>query len=324
MRFEHPLYLFGIALVIWFSVRIFFGRRIAHSAVRFFSGSGVVRSYEWAQRALLALCGIAAVLYFARPLAPTKMTTAFVKARDFAITIDFSGSMDESFGGVMRVSSPFGVGYPVSSGDSKLAIAQRVALAFVGEHPESRIAVLIFDTETYVKSPLIKDQRGVTKWLSEQHSSLPNGTTITRAILRTIDHMYERGGIPGTRAIILISDGQDSDVALEKNQIQMAALLKKHGIRFWYLRTVPVSQQDYWSDDNVNLKKLSEDSGGGTFTVVDEGSVKTAFAHISKLESALIPVTIPGTESGFDGTFIAIAAGAFALLFVAKLLLDLA
>ncbi|MDO8504943.1 MAG: VWA domain-containing protein [Candidatus Liptonbacteria bacterium] len=317
MRFEHPwifCLLVAIIPLLFLALR---KPRASYSAIKFLSRSGFARMYKFLERALLILALGAGLGALAKPLVLAKTRTIRVTTRDFMILADFSSSMNESFSGAL---SNFGDSNAVN--DRKLDVMKKIATTFVKAHKSDRVGIIIFDTESYLVKTLSRSHEELLLWLSKPLNTM-GGTNICPAIVTTAKHMADRGGTPGARALILFSDGEDSDLEKAEWQKKMKEALLQNGVKLYWLRVKPpklVETMPQWEKD---LKALSELSGGGTWNVTRETEVESAFKAISSLEAKPIILEVPGGKREAHGAFLMVSMFSFTALFAVKLFAEL-
>ena len=132
---------------------------------------------------------------------------------DLVLAIDGSSSMAEAS----------------ASGGSKLEAASAAAAALIGELSpgRDRVAILGFDAEARLVAPLSGDLAAAGEALAGL-TTRP-GTRIDRALLAAVEILAEQPRAGATRALVLLSDGRQSEARPELDQARQA--LETLGVR---------------------------------------------------------------------------------------------
>ncbi|GAB3740929.1 VWA domain-containing protein [Spirosoma lituiforme] len=191
---------------------------------------------------------------------------------------------------------------------TRLAVARRVAQAFVNGRKNDRIGLVVFAGEAFSLCPLTTDYGLLKQYLSDLNDRMirTSGTAIGDALARCINRMRDhtvsaadtvlsnQDGSKRERSkvIILLSDGDNTAGNLDP--ITAAKLAKAFGIKLYTIavgRPTASATMATTVDEGV-LKTIATLGNGSFFRATDAGRLQAVFAQISRLEKSPIRVQI--------------------------------
>jgi len=209
MSFAHPALLWLMpllaALAVWGFARAERERRAALAAVgdpallarTSALPSGRRRALRHAARTLALAFGIVAL---ARPQWGDRPADRARTGRDILVALDLSRSMNAADG------SP-----------TRLAAAKQAIHRLVAARPGDRFGLIVFGGSAFVQLPLTDDPTVFERFLAAANTEdLGDPGTSLSGALEAAATVFTHDGAPGSRAVVLISDGesdQDDDIA---------------------------------------------------------------------------------------------------------------
>ncbi len=258
----------------------------------------------WMTTGLTALALTLLLIALANPQNTVVHTEETVQARDILLTLDLSLSMEGFLPDVTE------------QGESqrKLDLIRQAALTFVRQHHDDRLGLLVFGDEAFGVWPLSIDSATLQARLHHLDTLLPaklRGTQVAKALLKSLDHMQERGQAT-TKMVLLLTDGLDRinpEVAehilqrLREQQIWLYVLGLKLG-------------------RDASIVRLAHQAQGRYFDIDKAGDLANAFEEINRLEASRVTVTREGEPErlyrlfAFPGLILLIASMAGKALWV--------
>jgi Ca-activated chloride channel homolog len=221
-RFARPAALalipIAVALVLWAGVRRGAGRRavLVHSRASELGAQkrGIVARLADLPLVLRLLVVVLLGVVLARPQTSRPQTDLDVEGIDIVITLDLSGSMEET-----------------DLLPNRLEAAKAVIRDFVRRRPTDRLGLVVFGREAYTHVPLTLDHGAFLRMLAELHlgiidgkgTAIGNGLGVALARLRRSD--------ANSKVIILLTDGDNN--AGNISPLQAAAMAQKLGVRVY-------------------------------------------------------------------------------------------
>lgn len=293
MSFEYPI-AFLLAVIVL--PLLYFGpRSIRFSATGFLGKTAGAPLYRTAERAFFMVAALGMIAALAGPKVPGGSEKRWTRERDFLLLLDVSASMADPFEETNNGASKDGYGWygfhgwggaiapqKMNPKKTKQFIAQDIARQFVVKHFGDRIGLMIFSDNAHLMHPLSRNHDSLIDWLLTVHAYM-EGTEIPLALARAAEHMAERGGARGARAIILLSDGEDPGILSKIGEISKS--LRETGIRLWWFRIKTRGKESSMPDFEIALKKIAEQGGGGVYDVTSEDEMQKAFRAVSIMES---------------------------------------
>jgi Ca-activated chloride channel homolog len=187
---------------------------------------------------------------------------------------------------VMDVSGSMGDEADPDSGDTKLDLAKRAAIAALGEfNPEDEVGLRIFSTDISNREPT--DYRDVVDIgpMSANRSALESniqrlvptqGTPLYTVTGDSYEQMVEQYDPTRINAVVLLSDGRNEDPRNE----DLAALLRtlraqNEGEATRPVRIFPIA---YGGDaDEATLKRIAEATSAASYSAVDPSTIVNVF-----------------------------------------------
>ena len=192
---------------------------------------------------------------------------------------------------------------------NRLAVARRVAQAFINSRKNDRIGLVVFAGEAFSLCPLTTDYKLLNQYLSELNTNMirTSGTAIGDALARCINRMRnydtstpadstrpasEPADTKRSKVIILLSDGDNTAGNLDP--LTAAKLAKAFGMRLYTIAVgrPTVSTTEAVTVDEGILKTIASIGSGSFFRATDAKRLRAVFAQINHLEKAPIRVTV--------------------------------
>jgi len=134
--------------------------------------------------------------------------------------------------------------------------------------------------------------------ISGTNQQVAGSTAIWDAIMATSDEIFQETSDKTRRAMILITDGEDTSSHWKPNDAIDAAL-KADAIIF----SIGIGDSYLYGVDQGALKKISERTGGRAFFPKNEEDLHAAFAQIQEELRSQYVVAYSPTNKAHDGTF---------------------
>ncbi|ETX09217.1 MAG: hypothetical protein ETSY2_00780, partial [Candidatus Entotheonella gemina] len=200
MQLTHPeLLLIGVLLIVPYFVRP--RRAWQYASLQLLPAQARLGLATWLTMALAGSAFLLLLIALANPQKTATHSTETVQARDIVLTLDLSLSME---------------GHLPSAGQAelqnKLDLSQQAALAFVEQSEHDRVGLLVFGDDAFGAWPLSMDTTTLRTRLQHLDTLMPislRGTNVGKALVRSLDHMQERGQAQ-TKVLILLTDGLDT------------------------------------------------------------------------------------------------------------------
>jgi Ca-activated chloride channel homolog len=240
------------------------------------------RARDWARVAALAL----ALVALAGPqlgLAPNALAR---DGRDVLVALDLSRSMNA-----------------VDIEPSRLAEAKRVARRVVGVSPGDRVGLIVFGGSAFLQLPLTPNQAAFQRFLDAASvADLGDPTTSLPAALETAVAAFRHAGAPGSRAVLVVSDGETmSDhlappiAELRKEEIPVFAI----GVGTVEGGRIPADSADAadrWHRDYIgrevvtrlvdeHLRRVARETGGAYARAGDDEAVRALTRALADVAS---------------------------------------
>ncbi len=156
-------------------------------------------------RHLLRLAAMALlVVALARPQLGQHPALIARAGRDVLVLLDLSRSMNVAD----------------AAGGSRLAAAKRIADSLAAASPGDRLGLIVFGGSAFLQLPLTDDHDAFRRFVEASTDDVGDPSTDIAAPLAAAAKAFEHEGEAGTRAAVLLSDGESAedglDVALER------------------------------------------------------------------------------------------------------------
>jgi len=246
-------------------------------------------------------------LWLAQPVIPVSNTMETLETRDIFIAVDKSGSMD----------SPI-LDKDGNAGERKIDAAAQAVKFFVERRKGDRIALAVFDDNTYLHWPMTDNLQVILKKADLISSYAGGGTNFespTGPIQTAIDHWKDYGKAK-TKVLIMVTDGE-APISDER----MAALSKQMKELGGKIYMIGIGET--WSDpakadnDQVKaIKKLVVELNGVIISAADKEQMLDAIGTIDAMEKSSVKVEVINTYQDISFYF-----GVFTLFFLMLFLL---
>jgi Ca-activated chloride channel family protein len=235
------------------------------------------RLYPW----LLWLLWSALVAAMMRPQWLTPHTEVQSPGHDLILAVDASHSME---------ALDFTVG---GRQVTRMQVLKGVMDRFIKGRKGDRIGLTVFGSQAFILSPLTLDRDAVRQQLSGLWPNVAGqGTAMGDAIALSVKKLRERP--PGSRVLILVSDGDSTDGLFPP--IEAAQLAARAGVRIYAIgvgsdkKSVPIYENgtlhyrdDLTLDENT-LKRVASITGGAYFRATDTEALEEIYRRIDQLE----------------------------------------
>jgi Ca-activated chloride channel family protein len=298
MRFEHPLFLFALAvlpLLYRFGYREARRKAVAISYSDLESLSGrfkIRRDYRGRLFALRVTAIVLIVLALARPQLERGFETVKSEGIDIMLGLDISGSMRaEDF-----------------KPKDRIYVAKQVVADFVSRNTGDRIGLVAFASKSFTRCPLTLDH-DVLKSLVEgiDIGMIEDGTAIGLALANCVARLVNSDA--KSKIIILLTDGINNRGEIDP--MTGAALAKSAGMRVYTIGVgveggapVPVITPDgrkvyarnpdgslYITEiDEPTLKEIAGITSGKYYRATDEKALDDIYRKILEMEKSAFEV----------------------------------
>ncbi len=184
------------------------------------------RSLEYILRLLGVLAFAGLILGLAGPYRRESIVQRVGQGANLVLLLDRSRSMDDSFAGRA----------PGGGEEAKSAAAVRLLGQFIDSRPHDRIGVAAFSTGPLFVLPLTDNREAVAA--AVRAAGLPGlaQTHVAKGLALALSY-FEGGGSPGSRAVLLVSDG--AAVIDPNSEALLRQAFVERGVRlYWiFLRT---------------------------------------------------------------------------------------
>lgn len=219
------------------------------------------------------------ILALARPQSSSSYENLTREGIDIALALDVSASM---------LSKDFD--------PNRLESAKKVAIQFVNERPDDRIAVVVYEGEGFTQVPLTTDHRVVKNGINELETGWIEGGTAIGLGLATAVNRLKESDAKG-KVIILLTDGVNNSGQIDP--LDAAQLAKMFGIRVYTIGVgsigkarSPIGKRGSqwvfdWVDVEIDedvLKTIAETTGGRYFRATSEAKLSEIYGEIDTLE----------------------------------------
>ncbi len=271
----------------------------------------------------LAIVAVCAAL--AMPVVPETHSTDKISTRDIVVSVDMSGSM---FSGVFAPEPPpnsVGVRYDdkgAAQPYQPIDAAVDATYSFVEKRTGDRVALFVFDDDTYWHWPLTDDLRIVLRKAKLLNAKSGGGTNFqgptesdpkSGPFQAAIVHLRDYGKAK-SKVLILVSDGESNISEQRMNELQ--AQLQELNMKVYMLG---VGSSYTSGGDNSSTKDVREfmsrlanaGLGGKIYAVGNAAEMQAAFETINQLEKSTVEKEITTTYTPIYPVFVG-----FALLFL--------
>lgn len=228
---------------------------------------------------LRVLALVALIMAAARPQSSTSFENMTREGIDIVLALDLSASM---------LSKDFE--------PNRLESSKEVAIQFVDERPDDRIAVVVYEGESFTQVPLTTDHVVVKNGISQLKTGMvEGGTAIGMGLATAVNRLKESDG--ESKVVILLTDGVNNSGQIKP--ADAAQLAKLYGIRVYTIGVgtigkakspVGIMNGQYVYDwveveiDEATLRQISEATGGKYFRATSQNKLRDIYTEIDQLE----------------------------------------
>lgn len=279
LAFPWALALLPLPLLVWRLVpphreptpalRVPFFRRVAEAAGAEPRRGAVVRARSRLQMAAAALVWILLTLALAGPERLGRPVEITKSARDVALAIDISGSMD-----TRDFRTPDG------EVQQRFAAVREVVARFVEGRQGDRLALIVFGSKAYLQTPLTEDLTAITSLLERTEVGMAGPHTALGDAIGLAIRTFETSEVE-QRLLILLSDG--ADTASRMSPVNAAEIAADRGVE---IHAIGVGDPQASGEDRVDLdalRDIARRSGGSYFFAADRDALAEVYARIDQL-----------------------------------------
>ncbi len=230
----------------------------------------------------------------ARPQVRAANASAPAQGIDVVLALDASGSMVQN-----RLEA-----------ETRLDAARRVAREFLRRRGEDRVAIVLFQSETLLLSPLTLDHEALDTILRDSplNGLLPDGTATGLALAESVNLL--RDSRATERVVVLLTDGEDNIRTVRP--VEAAAVAEALGVRVYTIGLVAEDAMQGPVDELV-LRFIAERTDGRYFRASDAAALEDAYAEIDRLERSRLEWTGPAARRDVGAWLLIPALGLVAL-----------
>lgn len=321
MSFAEPLYL---ALTILVVPMLWLRRKrqsaVGHSQAETHKGMRSFFLFGWLPTIFLIAAWLALCAAMARPMLEEVTEKKSIQTRDFIVATDFSGSM---WGMLQDPGQQNFAGGGTTGGAQppqqlrRIDAARQAIKTFVASRQGDRVALFVFDTDTYPLWPLSEDLKVINDKADLIGRTMGGGTNFEGPsrgnpgygpLQSAINH-FVKYGKSTTKVLIMVTDGEDSISA--ERAAELTAMLEKLGIKLYVLGV-----GESWTNGNqVDLRTFTENLGGIVIPVGDAEQMRAGMNKIDQLEKSTVVLEKQVSHKPIYQVFLA-ASLAFWLLYL--------
>ncbi|HZM28343.1 MAG TPA: VWA domain-containing protein [Gemmatimonadales bacterium] len=241
---------------------------------------------NWLRLAALACLIVAA----ARPQAGEQPAVIRRAGRDVLVLLDLSRSMNVS-----------------DAGGTRLGRAKTLLAELAAARPLDRLGLIVFGGSAFLQLPLTTDHDAFRRFVEAAATeNVGDPSTDVSAALAAAATAFEHAGEPGSRAVVLVSDGERTEGALDR---PLARLRREEvpvfaiGVGSVAGGNVPADSSEapepYHRDnigrivvsrlDEADLRKIAEQTGGAYARWDDAAAIQLVQQAVERLEAR--PIT---------------------------------
>lgn len=313
---EHPLYLWGLAIVpllfaLRWVVRNYFLQKLPVAVSRRDLKSSAANLVRFVPELLLMVVCMLLTVALARPQKTNEKVEQYTEGIDIMLAMDISQSMQiEDF-------QP-----------NRLEAAKQVALNFIDGRLQDRIGLVVFSGDAFSLAPLTTDYDLLRTYVKEINFDMIDnrGTAIGSALAVVTNRMRESDA--KSKVCILLSDGDNT--AGNIDPITAAQLAAAYGIRIYTIVIGREGLVPYGKDffgrpnmientvDESTMRKIAGIGGGEFFRATDNEALASVFNKIDHMEKAEIKETRYKNTSDYYFIYLQWAACFFLLWLLLK------
>lgn len=298
MRFEHPLFLFVLAVIPLLYRYSFREAPNRFAAIRYSDlrslGDRIrtKRRYRGTFFTLRVIAVVLITLALARPQLERGYETVKAEGIDIMLGLDISGSMRaEDF-----------------KPRNRIYVAKQVVADFISRVADDRVGLVVFASRSFTRCPLTLDRDVIAAMLEGvEIGMIEDGTAIGLALANCVARLEDSES--KSKVVILLTDGVNNRGEIDP--VTAASLAKAAGVRVYTIGVgkeggapVPVQTQDhrwvyarnpdgslYMTElDEATLKKIAEMTGGQYYRATDEQALDQIYRRILDMEKTAFEV----------------------------------
>ncbi len=289
ITFAYPQFLLLVLLVVpilWYAARR--RKAVGHSHVGLHKNVRNVPLLGRLPTILLVAFWTLVCVALTRPQLTETGEKEVINTRDFVIATDISGSMSATISDPAQIDLAGSTSNGQPRQVNRLMVAEKAIELFIRERQGDRVALFLFDDETYYSWPLSKDLK-VIKLKNQGISRYSGGGTNFEGakgpIPAAIAHFKELGQAK-TKILIMVTDGEDN-ISEDRFQELLQQMLDQ-GIKIYTLGI-----GDSWvtgSGFTQDLENLTKATGGKVIPVGNAEEMRSGFATINQLERSNVEI----------------------------------
>lgn len=251
------------------ALRLPFFRRLTEAAGAEPRAGAAVLARSRLQMGAAALAWILLTLALAQPQRLGPPVTVERAARDVALAVDISGSMD-----ARDFRSPEG------EPQRRLDAVRDVVRDFVRGRQGDRVALIVFGSKAYLQAPLTEDLAAIDSLLDLTEVGMAGPHTALGDAIGLAIRTFE-GSQVEQRLLILLSDG--ADTASRMSPVNAAEIAARRGVE---IIAIGIGDPEASGEDQVDLAALQDiaaRTGGRYFYAADAQALGEVYARIDAL-----------------------------------------
>ncbi len=293
IEFAHPSFFWLLlilpAMIVWYvSKQNSLYGHLAVSASKSFRlpKKSIIPKLRHSGIALRILAITTLIFALARPQSSLSWRNTTTEGIDIVIASDISGSM---------LAADFQ--------PNRLEAGKEIAIDFIKNRPDDRIALVVFSGESFTQCPLTIDHDVLVNLFQDvKNGMIEDGTAIGMGLATAVNRLKDSEAT--SKVIILLTDGSNNAGSIPP--LTAAEIAKHFNIRVY---TVGVGTKGYapypvrtpFGDiqyqrtkvniDENTLTQIAGATGGRYFRATDNETLKNIYEQIDRLEKAKIDVT---------------------------------
>lgn len=255
------------------SVKVpFFDKLVELSEERPQSGARILQR-DRAQRVLVVLTWALLVLAAAKPQWVGPPVEQQKSGRDLMIAVDLSGSME---------TRDFAL--PGGGQVDRLTAVKQVLDELAAQRASDRLGLIVFGAAPYLQAPFTDDHGVWSQLLDETEIGMAGPSTVFGDAIGLAIKLF-RENDSNNRVLIMLTDGNDTGSTVPP--VDAARVAAADDIRIY---TIAIGDPRTVGEDALDMEtieRVSEVTGGRTFTALDREQLRQAYIAIGELEPEL-------------------------------------
>lgn len=231
------------------------------------------RYYLNTKQILLWLLWVFLLLAVSKPIWIDELVELPIKGRDIILNIDLSESMSQKDFKLdnRRI--------------DRLSGVKKTALDFVDRRKNDRIGLVVFGSKAFLYSPLTFDKNIIKSYLQQAQIKMAGPkTAIGDSIIVAIKHFQDNQQAGNTRALILLTDGQNTAGSVDV--VQATQIAKEQNIKI-YTIGLDAGRNIFARSGGVDegaLKYIAQQTGGLYFRAQNINALRQIYNKVDALE----------------------------------------